>query len=583
MRHFRWLLLMVAVFLSTSCSKQGVELKPTMVEPAGVLNELGHMVRPTLVQLERMNQQFRDMEFPVLLVGYTERDRNFLRHLIKAADVMDQLFWQQVSSDGWKIFQALNRGQRQGILSAEEKLVQRLMSVHYGRFDRLKEHQPFLGGDHKPLGASYYPEDFTKTAFEAWVKAHPDQKEQLENEYTVVRYQPGTSRLSTIPYAVQYRDGLKLAARYLNEAAKYADSSSMKAFLEARANAFLSNSYRFSDELWVKVEGSKFEVVIGPYEVYEDRLMNYKAAFQAFITVTDPLLTAKLGRVKGYLDDMEKQIPLGDQYRDYERAKGSPIFAVDLLYSAGDTRAGVQTMAFNLPNDEYVREKVGSKKVLLRNIIEAKFRLLLKPISQVVLVERQQALVSRDSFFWHILLHELSHGMGPGIITVGGKTTTVSKALKNLYAPLEELKAEAMGFWMVDYLVRAGFFPPSMLKETAVASLAGFFRSVRFGAEQAHGASNLMYFNYFKQAGVYQCDSATQKCVVDVDKFLPAVIALTGEVLTIEAKGDYQAAADFKARYGKMPAEAKEMIARLGHIPVDIRPLYVTAELLEQE
>ncbi|MFZ2978888.1 MAG: peptidase, partial [Candidatus Magasanikiibacteriota bacterium] len=378
------------------------------------------------------------------------------------------------------------------------------------------------------------------------------------------------------------------ASGYLISASLVADSPSMADFMSAQAKAFLTNDYHPSDEAWVKVKDSKFEVVIAPYETYEDRLFGYKACFEAYVTVTDPKLSADLDKVKAYLDDMEKKIPLDDQYRGYQRASDSPIFAVDLVYSAGEGRRGVQSSAFNLPNDEDVREHTGTKKVMLRNVQEKKFNLSLVPISKVVLVSEQQPMVTWGAYFWHNLLHELAHGMGPGKIQVcttyndlNGKTacenTTVSKALKDTFGPLEELKADALGFWEVGYLVDVGFFSPNLLDETAISSLAGFFRAVRFGADEAHGVNNLMYYNFFKEFGLYSYDPTTKEFTVDTAKFLEAANALSHEILTIEAVGNYEAAQAFMAKYGKMPPEAKDVLAKLGDIPVDLHPLYTSA------
>lgn len=543
------LIFVLSLLVGCAMNKAKGEFSQTTLYPTWTIN-------PDVDQLVKMNKQFVDVELAVSLDGYSSADLEFL--LVK---------------------QTLDDGARRGGLSKAETLARRLVMINYGRFNCLDKHRPFIGQTEKPLGGTFYPFDLTQQEFENWVKAHPDTKEAFEDPYTVIRRSAG--KLVAVPYAEFYHDDLAEAAGYLIAAAKVADSPSLADFLVARAEAFRSNNYRPSDERWVQIEGSKFEVVIGPYETYGDRLLGYKAAFEAYIAMKDPVLSADLSHVRGYLDEMERKIPLDDQYRGYKRAGDSPIFVVDVFCNTGDGRCGVQASAFNLPNDEYVRKTAGTKNVMLRNVQRAKFRLFYGPIAKVVLVDSQQALVTWGAYFWHNILHELAHGMGPGIIKAAGVETTVSKTLKDTYLPLEELKADALGFYFAaGYLVDVGFFQPNMLDETAVQSLAGFFRSVRFGADEAHGVNNLMLYNYLRAAGVYEYDSQTQRYNVNISKFLPTVTALAHEVLTIEAIGDYAAAKAFMARYGKMPPEAKTVLVKLNDIPVDICPLYPSADAL---
>jgi len=156
------------------------------------------------------------------------------------------------------------------------------------------------------------------------------------------------------------------------------------------------------------------EVVIGPYEVYEDEMFNYKAAFESFVTIMDPVESEKLEVFGSYLNDIEKNLPIDDKYKNFDRGSESPIVVVQEVYSAGYSKAGVQTLAFNLPNDERVREAKGSKKVMLKNVHEAKFEKLLFPIAEVVLDPEQLKYVTFDGFFNQTLMHEMSHGVGPG-------------------------------------------------------------------------------------------------------------------------------------------------------------------------
>ena len=512
--------------------------------------------------------------FATVKISYDESKldpsrQKMLEHLLNAADILDGIFWTQASSDGRKIFDALASDE-----SPEARLVRRYVRINYGRFDRLDGGEPFLGEEPKPLGAGYYPADLTKEQFEEWVAAHPDQAEAFTDEFTIIR-RGKDGALRTIPYSEFYKTELEAAAKEMRAAAALAENATLKRYLESRAAAFLSNDYYASDVDWMDLEGNLIEVTIGPYEVYEDRLFNYKAAFEAFITLNDPDAAAKLSKVAGYLPQMEMNLPLPDEHKNHARGSESPIRVVDVIYTAGDTRSGVQTLAFNLPNDERVREAKGSKKVLLRNVSDAKFEKILTPIAEHVLAEEQVAFLSRENYFNHTLMHEMSHGLGPGNITLAdGTKTSVNRELKELYSTIEEAKADTLGIYNTFFLIDQGVFPKEWEKRTAVTTLAGTFRSVRFGAEEAHGKANMIIFNYLLQKGAYLHDEATGRFRVDLEKIRPAVEALAHEILMVQALGDYDACKKLVDTYGEMPESMKKAIAGLGDVPVDIEPVY---------
>lgn len=529
-------------------------------------------------ELSAKNKQFVDVEIFVNPGVLTDNDKAFLRPLLAAADIMDSLFWQQASPDGKAMKKRLARA-RADTLNRVDEATARYLEINAGRFDRLDHMKTFYGEGDKPVGGTFYPEGATKEEIEAWLATRPEQREAFMSPYTVLT--KGHNELRIVPYSDYYRGELKEAATLLRQAAKFADSESLRAFLEARALAFEDNVYAPSDGAWVDVADSRFEVTIGPYEVYEDGLFGYKAAFEAFITMNDPKMSAELSTVKAYLGELEAALPLDDAHRGYKRATASPLFVVDLIYSAGDTRAGVQTLAFNLPNDEDVREKKGSKKVMLRNVSDAKFDKILAPISKLVIADEQVASVQKKDYFWHTVLHEISHGMGPGKITLDGEQTTVSLALKELYPHVEEAKADILGMFNAIYLTEKGYFKePDRLKTLMSTALAGFFRSVRFGIHEAHGKANMLIYSFLKEQGVYVYDAGTKRFHVDLDKAKAGVTALARELLKIEATGDYAAAKAFIAKYGEMPPEVREALDGLTAIPVDLRPVYATTHAI---
>lgn len=496
-----------------------------------------------------------------------ENQQKVVENLYQAAVIMDSLFLEQVYSKNPQIKHEL-----QAKTGEKSDLQLELFNIMFGPFDRLAHNEPFYGDAEKPAGANYYPEDMTKEELNQWIAEHPEEEEAFESEFTLIRGQNGG--LVAIPYSEYYEERLAEAANYLQEAAKYADNPTVKRYLETRADAFLSNDYYESDMAWMDMEDHLIEVVIGPYEVYEDQLFNYKAAFECFITLRDPVESEKVARFANYLTDMEQHLPIPDKYKNLDRGSESPIVVAQELFSAGDTKAGVQTLAFNLPNDERVRKAKGSKKVLLKNVNEAKFRGLLKPISEKILSPDQLEYITFDAFFNHVLMHEMSHGIGPGYITVDGKETEVREELKETYSTIEECKADILGMYNNIYMVDKGEFPESMVKETWATFLAGTFRSVRFGINEAHGAGNAIIYNYLLKHGAYEYDKSSQTVSVNFDKVYDVTGSLATKLLTIQAQGDYAGAKALIDKYAVMSPSMEALIGQLSEIPVDIKPVF---------
>ena len=462
------------------------------------------------------------------------------------------------------------------------------MDLNAGPWDRLDDFEPFYGTRAKPAGATFYPEDLTPAEFEAWLAAHPGDRPAFESPVTVIRRDG--ERLVAVPYAVEYRDDLVQAARFLREAAARTRDPMLAGYLESRALAFTSNDYYPSDLDWMGLgtapadKASPIEVVIGPYEVYEDRLMNLKAAFESFVTVKDAAESRKLAVVEGLLDELEASLPIDDRHKNFSRGKSSPIAVVEVVYAAGDTAAGTQTTAFNLPNDERVRAARGSKKVLLKNVSQAKFARSLVPIAKLLLQPALQDQVSFDAFFNFVLLHEVSHGLGPGIIArPDGTSTTVNLALREAYSGIEECKADVLGVLNSLILVRKGVLPASVGRTMEATYLAGLFRTIRFGIGEAHGIANMVQFNWLRKAGAVTHDAARGTFGIDSAKFEPAMRDLARALLTVQAEGDYEGAKALLKTYGAMPDEVVAALQRVRAVPVDIRPIYTLGRALLAE
>ena len=504
-----------------------------------------------------------------------DNERQVVAKLIEASKQIDAICWRQVSEENPSLLDQLSK---QASTSTLAQAGLDYFIANKGRWDRLKSDEPFIApfaaAGAKPPGAAFYPSDMTKDELERYVAAHPAQKDALQGLFTVVRRE-GANLVAT-PYATYYAGSLKAAAQNLREAAAITNDPTLKHFLTTRADALLSDNYRESDIAWMDLAGN-IEVVIGPYEVYEDNLFNYKASYESFVTVVDKPESAKLAAYAKALPDMERNLPEPEEYKNPNRGSESPIKVVQELYTAGDARRGVQTAAFNLPNDEVVREKKGSKKVLLKNVMDAKFRQSGKPIAERVLDPALQSLVSFDAFFNHVLFHELSHGLGPGfLLQAGGKRVEVRIPLKELFSTVEECKADVLGVWNLLYAQQHGLVT-AFDERQLLATYAGLmFRSTRFGVGEAHGRGTAIQWNWLREHGAVT-PIAGGRFTVDFAKSRDAVRDLATELLTIEATGDYPRAKALLDRYGKETPEMTAVNATLKEIPVDITPVFPAA------
>lgn len=493
--------------------------------------------------------------------------------LVRASDVLDEIFLRQVSPE--------NPGLRERLADATGPAMDAARSyfdIMYGPWDRLEEDQPYLAVGAKPAGAGYYPPDMSREEFERWLTAHPSDSAAFTSYHTLIRRR-GDS-LVAIPYSEAFRGRLQEAGRLLREAAELAENESLSRFLRLRAEAFLSNEYRDSEIAWVRLEGNLVAPTIGPYEVYEDDLFGYKAAFESFITVRDPESSQRLQALASHLPALERALPIPDEHKDLERDFSSPISVVTVVYTAGDTRAGVQTLAFNLPNDAVVREKAGSKKVMLQNVVEAKFRKILRPIARELMDSAQAERVEVGPYFTRILMHELAHGIGPDYVT-GRPDLTVNRALRDRYSAIEEAKADAVGTHSLAVLADRDVYSRDFLRQVYIGHAADLFRCVRFGISEAHGLGCLTQFNYLREAGALAYDDDSGRYRVVLEEMRGVIESLAREYLMIEATGDYEAAGRFMETYGQVPPELERARERLTAVPVDIRPSYAVKEMME--
>ncbi|HEU4510200.1 MAG TPA: hypothetical protein VFR78_18345 [Pyrinomonadaceae bacterium] len=504
----------------------------------------------------------------------TPKDRQALDKIIAAAKLLDPLFLRQVWNGNAELEKKL----------LADKTAAGRQRLHYfylndGPWSRLDNKEPFIEGvpREKPHHASYYPDDMTKEEFNSWIQTLSEaDKQKATGFFYLIRRGPD-KKLTTVPYSEAYKEYLVPAAALLREAAALTTNATLKNFLNKRADAFASNDYYESDVAWMELD-SPIDVTIGPYETYEDELFSYKAAFEAYVTLRDDAETAKLAKFSGHLQELENNLPLDPKYRNPKLGAASPIRVVNLVFASGEGNSGVQTAAFNLPNDERVVKEKGSKRVMLKNTQDAKFNKTLVPISRVVLDSGDQQALAFDSFFTHILCHELMHGLGPHNITVGGQETTVRKQLKELYSAIEEAKADMTGLWALQYMIDRGIIDKSMERTLYTTYLASMFRSVRFGIDGAHGRGVAMQFNYLTDEGAIKFNESKGTFSIDHAKIKDSVTKLTREILTLQAEGSYDKAKAILEKYAVVRPPMQQALDRLKDVPVDIEPIFPLAK-----
>ena len=531
-----------------------VSCQPAPTKAAG-----SSLNRAESLPIEKKLAQYTTVRLTTDLAKLTDRERQMLPLLIDAARSMDAIFWRQAY------------GNRDSLLrSVKDPALQRYLEINYGPWERLANNAPFMGGvGPKPAGAGFYPHDMTKEEFEAAAKKSAQAGKALRSQYTVVRRDPAGG-LTTVPYHEVYADRVRPAVARLREAAQLADDPGLRRYLELRARALETDQYQASDLAWLDMKNNTIDVVIGPIENYEDQLFGYKTSNEAFVLVKDKGWSARLARYAAMLPALQRELPVPAAYKREKPGTDSDLNAYDAVYYAGDANAGSKTIAINLPNDEQVQLRKGTRRLQLKNAMQAKFDRILVPIADQLISQDQRSHINFDAFFSNVMFHEVAHGLGVKN-TVDGKGT-VRDALKEQHGALEEGKADILGLYMITKLHQQGELQEQRLEDNYVTFLASIFRSIRFGASSAHGRANAAQFSFFQEQGAFSRDSSSGRYRVDFTKMRDAVSALAGEILQFQGNGDYAGVARFMADRGKLSAELQQDLGRLGTkgIPVDI-------------
>jgi len=497
------------------------------------------------------------------LSDLSEAQHEMIRLLIDASQIMDDLFWKQAFGDDHEAW----------LDSIADEETRRFAEINYGPWDRLDDDKPFIEGfGPKPLGANFYPPDMSKEEFEA---AYLPGKNGL---YSLIR-RDAAGELILIPYHVAYAEELAQAAALLREAAALAESDDFANYLKLRAAALISDEFQVSDMYWMDVKDNQVDVVIGPIESYEDRLFGYRTAYEAYVLIKDLEWSERLSRFASFLPALQEGLPVPEKYKWEMPGTDADLNAYDVVYYAGHSNAGGKTIAINLPNDEEVQLEKGSRRLQLKNAMQAKYAKILEPIADVLIDDSQRQHITFDAFFANTMFHEVAHGLGIKN-TIDGRGT-VTEAMLDLGSSMEEGKADILGLYMITELHKAGELGDVDLRDYYTTFMTSVFRSIRFGASSAHGTANMVRFNFFLDEGAFVRDAETGKYRVDYGRMEEAMTNLSRLLLTLQGDGDYEGAAELTATRGIISPQLQADLDRLtqADIPVDITFQQGVAEL----
>lgn len=514
-------------------------------------------------------ERFAPTELKADLTALSPREKQALFNFVQAARAVDAIFWDQ----GGPYLAEL----RKQIETSGPDDLKLAFAINYGPYDEQEEEAPFYGDRPRLPGASFYPADMTKDEFNTYVAAHADKKTSLESPYTVVVREG--KELKALTYHEAHREKVEQAAAALERASSFIDDPLLVTYVRQRAADLRTDDYYKSDCDWIDLKDNRIEIVIGPYEVYEDHLLGLKAAYEAYVYVVDHDASAKLSTFVENLPYLQSTLPMPSDVRQARPGLESPLRVVNLVYSAGDARQGVQTVAFNLPNDERVREEKGSKKVILKNLLQAKFEKILVPMARAIFGMDGASLVRVEPFLNSILLHEISHALGVTTIRKpDGSLSNPNLELRELYSAIEEAKADVLGLFSASKLMEKKVLPASDEQSYYATFVASIFRSIRFGVAEAHGKANILQLNYFAKEGGIAFDPVTGLWRIDVEKIKKANARLAAELLRIQYQGDYEGAKKLLEEEGAIPPQVQQAIAACSAIPVDIRPIFMYDE-----
>jgi hypothetical protein len=536
--------------------------------------------------------KFKTVHMPFNSAGLSAREKEMVAKLVDASGLLDCIYWRQNDPEGLKLYLALEKstGMRGAaplttpLRSPIDIAILRYLKINGSRFDLIDDDKPFIGTQPMPPGRGFYPPDMTKQEFDTYVAAHPDQKTALYSPFAVIRVKPKSTpdfELIAIPYHVEYREFVEAMAKDLREAATLSDDPAFAKFLRLRADALLTDDYYASDIAWLDLENPKFDVVLAPYEVYDDSLLGVKTSYGASVMIRNDAESEKLALYQKYVPDLQEALPLPASDLPSKRGKQSPMEVVDSPYRAGDLLHGYQAVADNLPNDPRIHEEKGSKEIFWKNFMDARVNYIILPLAQRTMRPDQAAMASGEGYLADTIMHEISHGLGPAFAHTAQGKVQINQAIGSSYSALEESKADVVGEFCYGWLIDHSVLPQERRNITYASYVAGIFRTVRFGVAEAHGAGEIMQFNYYVEQGAIRRDPGTGLYVIDFEKMPAAIASLAKELLEQEATGDRARTDAWFKKYGRMPAELGALLAKTSEIPVDVDPEFDFHPLLK--
>jgi hypothetical protein len=522
----------------------------------------GLVVAPDLAQRVA---RFKRVRMPFNSQGFSARELRMIDKLVDASGLLDCIYWRQSDPEGLKLYLSL-----EGSKTPQDELLRRYLKINGSRYDLIEDEKPFVGTLPMPLGRGFMPEDMTRAKFDAYAAAHPGQKAALFASQTIVRRKGAA--LEAVPYRVAYREFLAPMAKDLREAAALSDDPAFANFLRLRADALLSDDYFASDIAWLGLQNPKFDVIFAPYETYLDSLLGVKTSYGASVMIRNEEESRKLAVFQQYVPDLQESLPLSREDLPSKRGKQSPMEVVDSPYRAGDLLHGYQAVADNRPNDPRIHEQKGSKKIFWKNFMDARVNYIVLPLAKQVMEPEQAAMASGDGYLTDTLMHEISHGLGPAFARTPAGKVDIREAIGAQYSGLEEAKADVVGEFGLQWLIDHGAFPKEKQNGVYASYVAGIFRTVRFGIAEAHGAAEMMEFNYLVEQGAIARNGASGLYKISFERMPRAMASLATELLEQEATGDRGRTERWFKKYAVMPAELSSALAKVSGIPVDVDP-----------
>ena len=510
--------------------------------------------------------KFRRVDTPFSTRGLSTREVKLVRKLVEASQYIESIYWRQSDPEALRLYNGLAACTR----PADQQL-RRFLLINGSRNNLLNENKPFIGNDAFSPGRALFPSGITQKEIDDYVAAHPEKKAEIYNPLTVVKRQG--SALVGIPYHTEFREWLEPAAKALREAAALSDDKAFANFLRLRADALLSDDYYPSDIAWVDLENPKFDIIFAPYETYLDDLLGVKGSYGAAVMIRNEPESRKLATFEKYVADIQQALPLAAEDKPSNAGHRTPMEMMDTPFRAGDLRHGYQAVADNLPNDPRIHEEKGTKKIFFKNFMDARVKYSVLPIGKMLMRADQGRLASTDGYLSIVVMHELSHGIGPAFARTPKGKLKITEAIGPTYSALEESKADVVGMFAIGWLIDHGKLPKTRAHEYYASYVAGIFRSVRFGVAEAHGRGEMMEFNYLTEKGAITREASTGRYAIDFAKMPGAIASLAKEILEIEATGDRGRAERWFAKYDQMPPALKASLAKASSVPVDLDPV----------